>query len=155
MVMTSGSMATIGDTSVSASSTEMMQQTSATPAIAVSESQAAANTTAPSTDADAIDAAALIGGIVGGIVALLLVVGLIAFLVARNRRPEHVESNNDTTLQSVPSDASPSLHRTNYDSLALISPENNYNALPAVSDLYVKLSPNRTEYEIGDLKPKP
>ena len=43
-----------------------------------------ADVVVPSTDAESNDA--LIGGIVGGIVALLLVVGLIAFLVARSRR---------------------------------------------------------------------
>jgi hypothetical protein len=48
----------------------------------------------PSSDADSLgDNAALIGGIVGGIVALLVIGGLVAFIVARNRRNVTNEEN--------------------------------------------------------------
>jgi predicted lipid-binding transport protein (Tim44 family) len=62
----------------------------------VSETSTPANGTAgvaPSTE-PSNDNAALIGGIVGGVVALLLVGGLIAFLVTRNRRNANQQVNN-------------------------------------------------------------
>jgi hypothetical protein len=56
------------------------------------------------TDADSPDDnAALIGGIVGGIVALLLVGGLIAFLVARSRRSHNHEDNSNSNAIALPS----------------------------------------------------
>lgn len=55
---------------------------------------------------DTTNYGALIGGIVGGIVALLLIGGLIAFLVVRNRRnKDHGEEGNamaKTTAASLP-----------------------------------------------------
>jgi hypothetical protein len=113
---------------------------------------------------DVNDNIALIGGIVGGIVGLLLVGGLIAFLVTRSRRPANDEPNNDAALQSVrpnndPRHAGVASHRTNYDSLILSAPENsyvdvaisppkNYDAWSANDDSYAaRPSPNHTDYE--------
>jgi hypothetical protein len=56
----------------------------------------------PRSTAQAPDSnAALIGGIVGGIVALLLVVGLIAFFVARSRRNVNHGTTAPPTAQST------------------------------------------------------
>jgi hypothetical protein len=152
----------------------MLQQTSPMTASAASATQLDTETNAtagvatlPTDAASSEDNGALIGGIVGGIIALLLVGGLVAFLVARSRR--HGEPNNDAALQSVWStdmreavDTGTAVHRSNYDTLALSPPEKNYgllnlgappqyNALPAIEDVYMKPSPNHTEYEVGDL----
>lgn len=47
------------------------------------------------TGADSSDIAALIGGVVGGIVALLLLIGIIAFFVLRSRSRHSNQRNND------------------------------------------------------------
>lgn len=67
------------------------------------------------------DDAALIGGIVGGVLALILVGGLIAFLVARGqqREKDELELSNASGLQPVPNSSVRSsdvaLHDSNYD----------------------------------------
>jgi hypothetical protein len=113
------------------------------------------------------DDAALIGGIAGGVVALLLVGGLIAFFVARSRQSAKKGEPNDNgaALQPVRQnvsnndirdDASAS-HRSNYDAIALSAPaennygvgnlEQNYDAWSTKDDNYAKPSLNRTDYE--------
>jgi uncharacterized membrane protein len=79
-----------------------------------------------STDAQPFeDNAALIGGIVGGVVALLVVGGLIAYLVARSRRRGKGESNSNAALQSVRQGASSNdmrdaeSYRSDYGALSL------------------------------------
>jgi hypothetical protein len=53
------------------------------------------------TDTD--DNSALIGGVVGGVVALLIVVGVIAFIVMRNRKAkDNQQSTNDGHSLSPP-----------------------------------------------------
>jgi hypothetical protein len=101
----------------------------------VSETSTPANGTAgvaPSTE-PSNDNAALIGGIVGGVVALLLVGGLIAFFVARNRRQRKGEPTKGAMLQSV----RPTNNGVNMPN----SPESNYGII----------GPNITEYEHGDV----
>jgi hypothetical protein len=108
--------------------------------------------------------AALIGGIVGGVVALLFVVGLIAFLVSRSRRHTKAESKSDAALQSVRQrdsvgDAGAASHGSNYESLALRPPQNNYGVVSqpqrydswSTKQNYAK--PNRSDYEQGDVTP--
>jgi hypothetical protein len=115
------------------------------------------------------DNSPLIGGIVGGVVALLLIGGLIAFLVARSRRRGKSESN-DAPLQPLPNNdvggGGVASHRVNnnYGALTLSDgpqKQNNYNATsPGALHNYdawnddhgkPKASPNRTEYEQGNL----
>jgi hypothetical protein len=62
--------------------------------------------------------AALIGGIVGGIVALLLIGGLIAFLVARSRRNLNHHDNAIQITSTTPT-------QNNYNRIGI--PKNNYN----------------------------
>jgi hypothetical protein len=111
----------------------------------------------------------VVGGIVAGVVALVLVVagGLIAFLVARSRGGKD-EANNDAALQSrqsLPSvgDAGAASHdsrsrSSNYEALALSPHESNYGVVgvapPQNYDAWSdKLgdnfspSPDRTDYE--------
>jgi hypothetical protein len=103
----------------------------------------------------------LIGGIVGGIVALLLIGigGLIVCLVARSRRRGKDEPNNGAQLQSVDGahdDLGASQHN-NFDTLpqspprsnyGVIVPPQNYDAWSAANDNnYAKPSPNSTDYE--------
>lgn len=86
---------------------------------------------------------------------MLLVGGLIAFLVARNRRRNTGESNNGAALQAVRDvrDVGAAPHRTNYDSLALSAPENNYAAVspPPNYDAWTTKDDNRNVYEHGDV----
>jgi hypothetical protein len=122
----------------------------------------------PSTAALSPDNGALIGGIVGGIVALLLVGGLIAFLVARTRRrrgepqpsidapltPQASvgESKSNTDVDDKTGAA---LHRSNYESLALSPPpESNYGAVGVKQSNNANYSTpvsNRNDYEFGDI----
>lgn len=113
---------------------------------------ATASAAISSTDAQPPDNSALIGGVVGGIVALLLIGGLIAFLVARSRAGKDA-------LQSA-RDAGAASHRTNYDSLTLSTPENNYGevtlgppqnyaAWTNKDENYA--SPSQTMYEHGNV----
>jgi hypothetical protein len=107
----------------------------------------------PSSDAQSSDDnAALIGGIVGGVFALLLIGGLVAFLVARSRRGEKDHPNSDAALQSVrQSMPSNDVHDagvargSDYGALS-IGPPQNYDAWSNKDD-YAKPSPNRTHYE--------
>jgi hypothetical protein len=46
--------------------------------------------------------AALIGGIVGGMAALILIVGLIAFIVLRSRRSSNHPDNNNAMTSTTP-----------------------------------------------------
>jgi hypothetical protein len=68
------------------------------------------------------DNTALIGGIVGGVVALLIVVGVIAFIVMRNRKAKaNQQSTNDGHSLSPPAVlAQPS--NSNYDRIDSPSP---------------------------------
>jgi hypothetical protein len=102
-----------------------------------------------STDAQPFeDNAALIGGIVGGVVALLVVGGLIAYLVARSRRRGKGESNSNAALQSVRQGASSNdmrdaeSYRSDYGALSLSPPESSYDVIGVQ---------NSTEYDQGDL----
>jgi hypothetical protein len=86
----------------------------------------------------------LIGGIVGGVVALLLVGVLVAFLVSRRRRKD--ESSKGASMQSVrQSGLSP---ESNY---GVIGSLHNYDAWSTNENNYATPSPNRSEYENGDL----
>jgi hypothetical protein len=112
------------------------------------------------------DNSPLIGGIVGGVVALLLIGGLIAFLVTRSKRRGNCEPN-DGALRPLPNNdvgGGVASHRVNnnYGALTLSDgPQNNYNAAsPGALHYYdawnddhgkPKASPNRTEYEQGNL----
>lgn len=106
--------------------------------------------------ADSAESAALIGGIFGGLFALLLVGGLVAFALTRSRR-RGIDEPNNSALWSVHMSnqgvhgAGVASNRSDYDSLP--PPPQNYNPLPAVRDIYAKpRSPNCTEYEYGDLE---
>jgi hypothetical protein len=112
----------------------MALQTSSTPEFSTSTTQFETSTSSnatvsaaslPSTD----DNAALIGGIGGGIVALLLFGCLVALLVARSRRREKGEANSGAALQSVRQSTSGE------------QPENNYGVI----------APQQSDYEHGDL----
>jgi hypothetical protein len=113
-------------------------------------------------DADSLDDnSALIGGIVGGVVGLLLIGGLIAFLVVRSRRTAagNGEANNGAALQSKNGmrDAGAAQHRndTNYAALPPeneygvvgVAPPHNYDAWSDKGHNYAKPSPNGTDYE--------
>jgi hypothetical protein len=54
------------------------------------------------------DNTALIGGVVGGVVALLIVVGVIAFLVSRNQRNNQYQPSNRNDTSMAPAQASSS-----------------------------------------------
>jgi hypothetical protein len=117
------------------------------------KSNATAVVAIPSTDAgDSLsDNAPLIGGIVGGVVALLLIGGLIAFLVARSRRRAKDHPNNDAALQSVRqsmtnNDVRDAARESDYGALSL-GPPQNYDAWSTKDENYGKSSPNRTDYE--------
>jgi hypothetical protein len=105
------------------------------------ETSTSTNTTA-AIATNSVDAS-LIGGIVGGVVALLLVCGLIAFFVARSRRRVKDEPSNDAAMQSArdnasaPTDYAPFV-LNNYD---VVPQQTNYDAWPN------ETSSNRTEYE--------
>jgi hypothetical protein len=114
--------------------------TNATAGVASLSTNATAGVERPSSDAQpSNDNAALIGGIVGGVVALLLVGGLIAFLVARNRRNANQQDNNiamtNTTATSTAS---------NYDRIP--TKINNYNDRVGIDassrNHYEALAPN-------------
>jgi hypothetical protein len=73
----------------------------------------------PATQQPSPDNTALIGGVVGGVVALLIVVGVIAFIVMRNRKATaNQQSTNDGHSLSPP--AQPS--KSNYDRIDIPSP---------------------------------
>jgi hypothetical protein len=76
----------------------------------------------PATTQPSDDNTALIGGIVGGVVALLIVVGVIAFIVMRNRKAKADQrSTNDGHSLSPPAVlAQPS--NSNYDRIDIPSP---------------------------------
>jgi hypothetical protein len=133
--------------SASESKGEISTSTNASPAAGV---QVATRSTAAQ-PSDSANNAALIGGIVGGIFALLLVGGLIAFLVAHNRR-RPARPNGDAALQSV--GMLNNGHHNNFESLASSPRENNsgsprnYDALPPIEDVYVKSSPLANRYGV-------
>jgi hypothetical protein len=155
---------------VSTSTIEDEQQTSSTTPISSGTTRAE---TSPFTNATAgietsiadaqpfeDDNTALIGGIVGGVVALILVGGLVAFIVARSRR--RVNASQDSAMQSgrqnlpdagAGAGAGFASHHSNYESLALSPPENenHYAAVGLALDNYAKPSTNRNEYEFGDI----
>jgi predicted lipid-binding transport protein (Tim44 family) len=102
------------------------------------------------------DNIALIGGIVGGVVALILIGGLVAFLVKRSRqRRANGEPNNDAVLQSVRVDAGAASHRSNYQSFSpqpKNAPPQNYDAWSTNDgNNYANPSPNHMVYEQGDV----
>jgi uncharacterized membrane protein len=111
----------------------------------------------PSTAQPFEDNTALVGGIVGGVVALLLLGGVVAFLVAHSRRRGsgaalhsicQSKSSNDTR------DEGASSHRSNYESLTSRPPESRYGVPPQINcaNKYATPSSNRpTEYEHGDI----
>jgi hypothetical protein len=102
--------------------------------------------------------AALVGGIVGGVVALLLVGGLIALFAARRRRHGNGDPNKNSNMpNSDKQNAGVALHTSNYESLALrensygaivLSPPQNYVEWSNKDDNYAKPSPAKgTAYE--------
>jgi hypothetical protein len=137
---------------ISESATQTDTSTSANATVGVATS---------SSDAQPPDNAALIGGIVGGVVALILVVGVVTFLVARSRRRGNGEPNSNAALQSVrhnsDSGAGAAPRGSNYAPLALSPPNNygvaaphqsqNYDAWSTREDIYGKPSRNGTDYE--------
>lgn len=105
---------------------------------------------------------ALVGGMVGTIIALILVGGLIAFIMSRKRRRGNAEPNSDapqSAPQSMPSNGVHEAHRNNnYIDLPLGPPENNYGEVQigppqnydewsTKGENYGKPPPNRTDYE--------
>lgn len=81
----------------------------------------------------AIDNLALIGGIVGGIVALLLIIGVIVFLVMRNRKATANPDLHDHPLQTVtPPVSSPSVSfksNNQYDDVSDIRAAHEYDGV--------------------------
>jgi hypothetical protein len=164
---------TVAVTSLSTSAIESEQQISSTRTISASVTQAETSTptngtagvATASTSAHLSEVnAALIGGIVGGIVALILVGGLIVFLVARSRRRRgNGEPNGDAALQSVGGQSAPTngvhdagvaLQRKTSESLSSSRPDSNYGVIPSQQyDAWTKLdnfatpSPQGTDYE--------
>lgn len=108
------------------------------------------------------DTAALIGGVVGGIVAFLLGCGLIAFLVARSRRRGKGAASNDTVLQSAGArlsnnDARESIVAPNigsYDSFLPSSTEITYGEVPGANNIDVITSPSPETYGVLPTKKK-
>jgi hypothetical protein len=114
-------------TPMSVSGSSLAQQTSSMTATTASGSQmepstststnATASVASPS---DSVNNGALIGGIVGGIVALLLIGGLTAFLVMRSRRPKIDGSDEGNAMANR--SAAP---LSNYERIP--TPTSNYN----------------------------
>jgi hypothetical protein len=103
---------------------------------------ATAGVATPSSDAQpSNDNAALIGGVVGGVVALLLIGGLIAFLVARNRRSVNQLDNNNAMTNTT---ATSTAVLSNYDRIP--TKINNYSDHVGVNassgNHYDSLTPN-------------
>lgn len=92
------------------------------PPMASSISMTIAESAAASTTHRQDNTPALIGGIVGGIVALLLIAGVIAFIVMRNRKAKaNQQSTNDGhSLNPIAVLAQPS--NSNYDRIDIPSP---------------------------------
>jgi beta-lactamase regulating signal transducer with metallopeptidase domain len=110
--------------------------------VATSSTNATAGVATPSSDTQpSNDNAALIGGIVGGIVALLLVGGLIAFLVARNRRNANEQDNNKAMTNTTA--ASPAVS-SNYDRIPtkISNFSDRVDAAQASKNHYDMLTPN-------------
>jgi hypothetical protein len=72
------------------------------------------------------DNIALIGGIVGGIVALILIVGVIAFIVARNRKAKESQGHSLQSSPPAPGSALVQPSNSNYDRIN-IQPTSNSN----------------------------
>jgi hypothetical protein len=106
----------------------------------------AASVATPSTDSIGDGDTPLIGGIVGGIVALLLIGGLIAFLVARSRRRAKDHPNNDAALQSVRQSMPSNARESDYSAISL-GPPQKYDSWSTKDENYGKPSANRTDYE--------
>jgi hypothetical protein len=88
----------------------------------------------PATTQPSDDNSALIGGIVGGVIALMIVVGVIAFIVMRNRKAKVTQqSTNDGHSLS-----SQNTNNSNYDRVRVSPP--NSNEYGDVND--VRANPN-------------
>jgi hypothetical protein len=83
----------------------------------------------PSTTQPSDDNSALIGGVVGGVVALLIVVGVIAFIISRNRR-----------FKNESAESSPDAPVSNYGKIVV---QAEYESFATNSD---------TGYEVGNIK---
>jgi hypothetical protein len=83
------------------------------------------------------DNIALIGGVVGGAVALLLIGALIAFCVVRSRRQS--KDNNANSLHSV--------HSTT------TSPQSNYGRVPPAQSNYSRVPPAQSNYSERSFAP--
>jgi hypothetical protein len=104
----------------------------------------------------------MIGGIVGGVIAVLVFAGLIAVFVARGRRRDSGQPNNDAALQSRDAGAAsrprlsiyapftPRPLENKYDVVPEL-PAQLYDAAPSAADIYTKPSPRPSEYEHGNL----
>lgn len=99
--LNSSAIATINDGNINMSSTTTTSTVESSTLVVVMPTV----TVTPSSD----DNTALIGGIVGGIVALFLIVGVIAFFVSRNRTANARQQVNDGhSLQESPTVSQPS-----------------------------------------------
>jgi hypothetical protein len=84
------------------------------------------------------DNTALIGGIVGGVVALLIVVGVIAFIImSRNRHEAQDQPSNRSDVSMVPAQASSS----NYGKINVQPASNVYD------ESFLKHSPATQNYD--------
>jgi hypothetical protein len=90
------------------------------------------STTQPSNDN-----AALIGGIVGGVVALLLIVGVIAFIMSRKRHHAQDQPSNRSDVSMAPTQVSSS----NYGKINVQSASNDYD------ESFLKHSPTNQNYD--------
>jgi preprotein translocase subunit YajC len=79
------------------------------------------------------DNIALIGGIIGGVVALLLIVGLIAFIVSRKRRSKNKSVEN-------------TLHQKDVTT----TPASNYGKVGAIRE-YEPFTTETAGYEVGNI----
>jgi beta-lactamase regulating signal transducer with metallopeptidase domain len=116
-------------TDLTAASTTLLSinTTTATP---VSTTVFAMSTTQASNN----DNTALIGGIVGGVVALILFIGLVAFIVARKRRSKNKSVENTVHQKDVPMTSA-----SNYGKVAAILPE------------YESFNRDSAGYEVGNI----
>jgi hypothetical protein len=96
----------------------------------------------PATESPEADKSALIGGIVGGVVALILVAALIGFIVARIRQQQERKDDD----HQLPSTNAAAVH-----SATVASPNSNYGHIqPSISNYsehFVVESPSRGHYD--------
>jgi predicted lipid-binding transport protein (Tim44 family) len=95
------------------------------------------------------DNTALIGGVVGGVVALFLIIGLIAFIVSRNRRKvanKQDQPSNRNDVSMAPAQASSS----NYGKINVQPASNHYDEsffVLANNNYGIVANANQTNYD--------